>query len=77
MFKLFYEDVREKKTTARGIHGRASRTGRISPSTITFPGERIDGRTREGKAYKGAGPVITRRFNVEIYLATGQIVYID
>jgi len=77
MFKLFYEDVREKRAAARGIRGRVSRTGKVSPSQITFPGERIDGRTREGKAYKGAGQVITRRFNVEIYLATGQVIYID
>ncbi|MDI6814146.1 MAG: hypothetical protein QMD10_11510 [Desulfitobacteriaceae bacterium] len=77
MFKLFYEDIREKKTTARGVRGRASRTGKVSPSQIAFPGEQLDGRTREGKAYKGAGKVITRRFNVETYLATGQVVYID
>lgn len=75
--RLLMEDGKQKKAASRGVYGRASRTGRVSPSAIRFPGNGLDGRTREGKAYKGASPVITRRFDVALYLATGRIVYVE
>lgn len=75
--RLLLEDGRQKKATGRGVYGRASRTGRMSPSAIRFTGDVLDGRTREGKAYKGASPVVTRKFDVALYLATGQIVYVE
>jgi hypothetical protein len=75
--RMLLEDGRQKKAAGRGVYGRASRTGRVSPSSIRFPGEVLDGRTRQGRAYKAPGPVVTRRFDVALYLATGRVVYLE
>lgn len=52
--RIFIEDSREKKRVAASASKKASRgKGRVS---VRFPSDYIDGRTKEGRAYKGASP---------------------
>ncbi|MBC9786264.1 hypothetical protein H1S01_17540 [Heliobacterium chlorum] len=40
--RIFLTDVKEKKTTASGIRGRASRLGRVS--SMVMPSDRMSGK---------------------------------
>ncbi|MBC9785184.1 hypothetical protein H1S01_11755 [Heliobacterium chlorum] len=53
--RLYYQDLREKKTTATGVRGRASRLGRVG--SMVMPSDRLSG--REKRDYRRPGPLIT------------------
>ena len=53
--KLFEQESRDKKRIGRGVHNRASRTGRVSGGVIT-PVDLLKGKAK--KEYMGNGPVI-------------------
>lgn len=53
--RLFNEDIRDKKTTARGVHNRTGTRGYVGK--MKFPSDFLKG--KEKKAYKGAGKVKT------------------
>lgn len=67
---LFIEDVREKKRAASGARHRASR-GKKAVSVRT-PADLLDGRTRAGRAYKGASKCRVYRRDP----ATGELVLV-
>lgn len=53
--KLFNQDVRDKKVTARGVHGQASKRGFVGK--VYTPSDFLDGRSKKGRIYRGTGKV--------------------
>ncbi|MBC9786475.1 hypothetical protein H1S01_18625 [Heliobacterium chlorum] len=53
--RMFLTDVKQKKTTASGIRGRASRLGRVG--SMVMPSDRMSGKTK--RDYRRPGPLIT------------------
>jgi hypothetical protein len=67
---MFYQDVKEKKKAASGARHRASR-GKKAVSVKT-PADLLDGRTRAGRAYKGASECRVYRVDP----VTGELVLV-
>src|SRR4051794_26517476 len=63
--KLLAIENREKKQTARGIHGRASKIGKFAKKMVT-PVDMLKG--KEKRIYKGTGKVRTYNMYEEILL---------
>ncbi|MTV49011.1 hypothetical protein GJ688_08460 [Heliobacillus mobilis] len=53
--RLFFTDVKQKKTTASGIRGHASRLGRVG--SMVMPFDRMSGKAK--RDYWQPGPLIT------------------
>jgi len=70
LFCLFQEDIREKKQAASGARHRASRGKK--PVSVKTPADMIDGRTKAGRAYKGASPVTVYRLDP----LTGELIFV-